>query len=56
MVLTIFYAGTWLSGSIRPYGLSYAHSPKGGALRPFAVSRLRLVGIYSAQRFITKLV
>jgi len=43
------------SSSIRPYGLSYAHSSKGGALRPFVVSRFRLVGVYSAQCFIIRL-
>ena len=30
-------------------------SLKGGALRPFVVSRLRLVGVFSAQRFISRL-
>jgi len=44
---------TWPSDLIRTNGLSYAHFPKGGALRPFAVSQLCLVGGPSAQRFIT---
>jgi len=52
----IFYAGTYLAfGPIKSYSLSYAHFSERGALRPFAVSRLRLVGIFSAQCFITRL-
>ena len=56
-----FSVGTPLAlGSIalrahRPYGLSYTHSPKGGAFRPSGSLLLFLVGEISAQCFIAEL-